>query len=319
MADAPKPAPTKKKVVDLAPPSDAARFAPYALLIAAVGGLVYALTKVPSLAVPAAAVLSAAVILGLAWVAWQHVIAVAPDDGFRKAIAPATLAAVLPALALTAYTLFPPAPAGVVVLDRAGASGEVRVQGAAATVIVDAAAAFKADVGSDAVARYAINLARGGQDELLEGTFTRRSGGSVPAAGTRGTVGTVDATAERHVTQSLRGAGTYRVSLERVPDSVQLPVRVTVRSDFFAPWMLYALYGFLAALCLVVDAGLAKRGSESAFAASLCVVLAATLYLHGHCTREMLPTDLFAAGLFGIFAGGLGGEVAARITRKILG
>lgn len=318
MAEAPR-RPAPKKVADIEPPSALARYFPYIAAVAVVVALVVAVTRNAGYSLYAGAALAAAVILGLGYVAWQHVISVPPDDGFRKAVAPSTLAVVLPALALAGYTLFPPPPAGSVVLDRAGASGEVRVSAPASTVIVDTAGAFKPDVGTDAVANYAISVARGRDEELVEGTFTRRSSASVPATGTRGVTGSTDATAARHVLQSLRGAGAYRIALDRVPESVQLPIRATVRAEPFAAWMLWSVWGLLALLTLVVDAALARRGSESAYAAALGLVLASTLYLHAHYTPETLAVDLFAAGLVGVFGGGVGGEIAARIARKILG
>lgn len=318
MAEAPR-RPAAKKVADLEPPSALARYFPYLAVGAVAIALVVAVTRNASYSLYAGAALVAAVLVGLGYVAWQHEIACPPDDGFRKAVLPATLAVVLPALGLVGYTLFPPPAAGSVVLDRAGASGEVRVSAPASTVIVDTAGAFKPDVGTDAVANYAISVARGRDEELVEGTFTRRAATTVPATGTRGTTGSTDATAARHVLQSLRGAGTYRVALDRVPESVQLPIRATVRAEPFAPWMLWCVWGALALLTLVVDAALARRGSESAYAAALGLVLAATLYLHAHYTPETLSVDLFAAGLVGVFGGGVGGEIAARVARKILG
>lgn len=308
-----------KKVVDLQPPSAAARFLPYAAAGAAVIALVVMVMKSPALGIYAAAALVALVVLGLGWVAWQHVIAFRPDDGARKAVAPATAAVTFAALALSGFTLFPPAPAGQVTLGAAGASGEVRVSGPAATVIVDAVGAFKPDVGTDAVARYALAVSLGRDEELIEGTFARSSSGSVPAVGSRGAVESSDATASRHVLQRLRGPGTYRVSLERVPESVRLPLRATVRAEPFSMVALFAAWGVLALLALVVDAHVARRNAESAYAAALGVVLASTLYLHAHFTPESVATDLFAAGLVGVFGGGIGGEIAARIARKIVG
>lgn len=320
MADAPR-RPAPKKVADISPPSALAGYAPWLGLGAVAVGLAVVVSKSAAWGAAAGAVLAAGVIVGLGWAAYQHVIAVPLGDGFRKAVAPATLAVVVPALVLVGYTLFPPAPAGAVALDRVGASGEVRVPAPAATLMLDAAGAFKPDVGTDAVARYVIAVTRDRSEELVEGEFTRHASSGVPATGARGqgSAITADATAARHTLAALRGGGTYRVALERVTDTVQLPIRVTVRAEPFAPWMLWAFFGALAALTLVVDAALARRGSESAFAAALGVVIAATLYLHAHYTRETLAVDLFAAALVGIFAGGVGGEVAARVTRKVLG
>lgn len=318
MAEAPR-RPTPKKVVDLQPPSAAARALPYAAVAAAVIALVLAVMKSHAYGVYAAAALVSAVVLGLGYVAWQHVIAFPPDDGARKAVAPIAAAITLASLALAGFTLFPPAPAGQVVLAAAGSSGEVRVNGPAATVIVDAVGAFKPDVGADAVARYALSVSRGRDEELIEGTFARSSSGNVPAVGARGATESSDATASRHVLQRLRGPGVYRVALERVPESVQLPLRATVRSEPFPMVALLVAWGLLALLALVIDARIARRNPESAFAAAMGVVLAATLYLHAHFTPESVASDLFAAGLVGVFGGGIGGEIAARIARKIVG
>lgn len=320
MADAPR-RPPPKKVADIAPPSALANYAPYLVLGALALGLAVVVTRSPAYGVFAGAALVLGVFAGLGWVAYQHILAVPLGDGFRRALAPTTLAVVVPALALAGYTLFPPRPVGTVSLDRVGASAELRVGPSAATVLLDVAGAFKPDVGTDALARYVVSVSRARTEELVEGEFTRRASGGVPATGARGegSALTADATAGRHTLGTLRGEGGYRIALERVNDTVQLPLRVTLRAEPFAPWMLWTLFGLLGALVLVVDAGLARRGSESAYAAALGVVLAASLHLHAHYTPETLAVDLFAAGLVGVFAGGIGAEVLARITRKILG
>lgn len=318
MPDAPKPT-GPKKVADFQPPSTVAKFLPYLVVGALVLALVAVVMKSPGYALHASAALMGGVILGLGFVAWQHVHGVAPEDGVRRAVAPVTGLVVLAAIGLTAYTLFPPPPAGRVVLQSAGASGEVSVTGPAATVILDAVGAFKPDVGSDAVARYAIAVARGRDEELIEGTFSRRSGAGVPAVGARGAVESTDATASRHLLQTLRGPGRYRIALERVPESVQLPIRVTLRAEPFPQVVLWVGWALLAVLALVVDAYVARRNSESAYAASLGVVLGATLYFHTHFTPETVGTDLVAAALVGIFGGGIVGEIASRVARRAVG
>lgn len=318
MTEAPR-RPASKKVADIEPPSVLSRALPYLAAAGALIALIAIMVKSPSYGVLAAAALVAGAVVGLGYVAWQHVIAFPPDDGARRLVAPVTGIITLAALGLGAFTLFPPPPAGSVILAAAGASGEVRVAGPAATVMVDAVGAFKPDVGSDAVARYAITVSRGRDEELIEGTFARRSGASVPAVGARGDVGSVDAIASRHVLQNLRGPGTYRVALERVPESVRLPLRATVRAEPFPMTALWGVWGALMLLALVVDARIARRNPESAYAAAIGVVLVTTLYLHTHYTPETLAGDLFAAALAGIFAGGVGGEVLARVARKVVG
>jgi hypothetical protein len=81
--------------------------------------------------------------------------------------------------------------------------------------------------------------------------------------------------------------------------------------------MLAALFGLLAVAVLWVDVKLSRRKIESAFAASMGVVLAATFYLHGHFTRATLPADLLAAALVGVLGGGVGGEILARVARGV--
>lgn len=318
MPDAPKPL-GPKKVANFEPPSAIAKFLPYIAVGAVVIALVATMLKAPAYALYAAAVLVSGLVLGLGYVAWGHVHSVAPEDGVRRAVAPVTGLVLVAALGLTGYTLFPPPPAGRVTLGAAGASGEVRVNGPAATVILDAVGTFKPDVGTDAVARYAISISRGREEELVEGTFSRRSGASVPAVGARGVAESTEATASRHVLQTLHGPGTYRVALERIPDSVQLPIHATVRAEPFPQVALWVIWGLLAVIALVVDARIARRNAESAFAASLGVVLGATLYFHTHFTPDTVGTDLIAAVLVGIFGGGIVGEIASRVARKAVG
>jgi hypothetical protein len=105
--------------------------------------------------------------------------------------------------------------------------------------------------------------------------------------------------------------------LDRLPESVQAPLRVVVRAEPFAQTMLAALYALLAVAVLWIDVKVSRRKIESAYAASMGVVLAATFYLHGHFTRATLPSDMLAATLVGVLGGGVGGEILGRIARAV--
>lgn len=315
MADRPKPAP--RRTAEITPPSEISRYLPWFALAGAVIALVVTVVKSPAYNLYAATVLLVGAALGLGYVAWQHEMTLEPGERLRLGVRAVTALAVLAALGPLAITLYPPPPAGVISLDRTGASGSVTVGGAAATIVLEAQGTFKRDIGDEARARYVLNVARERAEETVEGYF-QRTGAAGPTAGPGGSGASSDATGSRHVLRSLRGPGRYTLSLERMPDVLEPPMRVAVRAEPIPQWALGVLFGALALAALVVDARLARRGVESAFAPSLFVMLAAVFYLHASYTRDTLPGDLLAATLVGVLGGGLGGEVLSRVARAIL-
>jgi len=181
--------------------------------------------------------------------------------------------------------------------------------------VLEAEGAFMPEVGAEARAQFELTVSRGVTQETVRGLFQRVTEESgAPTRGARPVEATM---ASRHVLERIRGAGSLSVVLDRLPESVQPPLRVMVRAEPFSQTMLAALFGLLAVAALWVDVKLSRRKIETAFAAALGVVLAATFYLHGHFTRASLPSDLLAAALVGVLGGGVGGEIMARIARAV--
>lgn len=306
-----KRTPTKSKV-EFEPPSELAKYLPYLAAAAGFGVLVLTVTRSARYGVYAATALLAIAFLGLAYVAWEHTTTLPDGDRLRPMLRAVTVAVLLATVGPAAITLHPPAPQSVVRLARPGDRAEVTVRGAAATVVLEAEGAFAPDVGAEAQAHYELTAARGSTEERVRGLFQRATEEG-PTASRR-----VSATvASRHVLESIHGAGPMTVILDRLPESVQPPLRVVVRAEPFSQKMLAALFALLAVAVLWVDVKVSRRKIESAYAASMGVVLASTFYLHGHFTRASLPSDLLAATLVGVLGGGVGGEILARIARGV--
>nr|MBK7064806.1 hypothetical protein [Deltaproteobacteria bacterium] len=306
-----KRTPTRSKV-EFEPPSELAKYLPYLAAAAGFGVLVLTVTRSARYGVYAATALLAIAFLGLAYVAWEHTATLPDGDRLRPMLRAVTVAVLLATVGPAAITLHPPAPQSVVQLTRPGDRAEVTVRGAAATVVLEAEGAFRPDVGTEAQAHYELTAARGSTEERVRGLFQRASEEG-PAEARR-----VSATvASRHVLGTIHGAGPMTVILDRLPESVQPPLRVVVRAEPFSQKMLAALFALLAVAVLWVDVKVSRRKIESAYAASMGVVLASTFYLHGHFTRASLPSDLLAATLVGVLGGGVGGEILARIARGV--
>lgn len=316
MADRPKPA---RRTNTINPPSELSRYLPWAALAAVVISLVIVTVKSHAYNLYAATVLLVGAALGLGYTAWQHEITLEPGEKLRIGVRVVTLLSLLAALGPLAITLYPPAPAGTLSLDHSGASGSVTIHGAAAAVVLETQGTFKRDIGDEARAHYVFNVTRDRAEESVEGYFQRSSGTSPTHPSTSPTSGSnTDATGSRHVLRTLRGPGRYTVSLERLPDVLQPPLRVALRAEPVPQWALGVVFAVLALAALVVDARLTRRGIESGFAQALFVILAAVFYLHTSYTRETLPTDLLAATAVGLLGGGLGGELLCRLARAVL-
>ncbi len=324
MASTNPPKPTgprgpQKRVDVVVPPSDATKYLPYALAAVVVIGLVATIVRSPAYATHAAAALLALGALALGYVAYQDTHSLPPGDGFRKVVGVATGAVVLVLLGGVAITMFPPAPSGTVTFQRAGDSGAIDVTGAAANLLVETRGAFEADVGPSAQAKYEMHVTRGSAEEEFEGTFERSAGQSPLSGGNVAASAGTEATANRHWLTTLRGPGRYVVTLDRMPDNLRPPIRAAIRAEPFAPWMFALVFGLLAAMVLAVDVGVARRGIEPTYAPALLLPLVLVYYLHGHYAGANVSEGLFAAFLVGLLGGGLGGEVLARIVRKVAG
>ncbi len=308
----------QKKVDQLEPPSDATKYLPYGLAAIVVISLVATIIRSPAYALHAAAALLSLGALGLGYVAYQDTHSLPPEDGFRKAVGAATAATILALLGTVAMTFFPAAPYGSVTLSRAGDSGVINVAGPGANLFVETQGTFEADVGPSAQAKYQIHVTRDGTDEDLEGTFERSAGQSPLAGGNMAAAAATEATASRHWLEKLHGGGRYTVTLDRMPDNLRPPMRASIRGEPVPPLVFTGLFVVLALLVLVVDAGLARRGIEPTYAPALLLSLAVVYYLHGHFAGANVSEAMFASFLVGLLGGGLGGEVLARLSRKVL-
>jgi hypothetical protein len=311
------PEPSSKRIsnqqrAEFEPPSELTKYLPYLTAAAVLGGLVLTITRSARFGVYAATALVALGMLGLAYVAWDHTTTLPDGDRLRPMLRAVTVAVLLATLGPAAITLHPPAPQSVVQLTRPGDRAEVVVRGAAATVVLEAEGAFRPDVGTEAQAHFEVTAARGTTEERVRGVFQRTTD---EGAGAERRVSAV--VASRHVLDTVHGAGPLTIILDRLPESVQPPLRVVVRAEPFSQTMLATLFALLAVAVLWVDVKVSRRKIESAYAAAMGVVLAFTFYLHGHFTRASMPSDLLAAGLVGVLGGGVGGEIIARITRSV--
>ncbi len=313
-----RPAATRPAANLRPPPPPIVKVLPYAGVALVGVGLVVTMLKSHTYGLYAAGVLCTGAVAGLAWAAWQHSITLTPGDGLRAAVRALSVVVALAALGPLGLTLRPPAPAAVLSLTRVGERASATVSGNAATVFLQVSGAFKPDVGAEARARYTLTVQRaGGAEEDVEGVFERNvqegSGGAQPP----NPLGGSELTANRHVLRTT-GAGTYSVIVDRLNESLQPPLRVAVHAEPISEKLLAVFFGLLALAVLGVDVALRRRNIESAFAASLLVMLAGVFYLHGHFTPATMGANLLAAGLVGVLGGGLGGEVLGRVADMLV-
>ena len=314
------PAGPKKKIEVMDPPSPLMKYLPYVFAALVVVSLVGVIVRVPAYATLAAIALLSGGAIGLGYLAWQDTHAFPPEDeGFRKVVGAATAAVVLALLGTVYLTLHPPLPAGSLSLQRAGDSGAITVSGASDNLVVRVEGTFAPDVGASARASYVVVVARGSDSEDLEGAFERSASENPVATGNTPAAMSGEITAQRHRLTKLRGPGRYTVTLDRTHENLRPPMRVSIHAEVLPPWMIFLAFGVLAALVLVVDAGIARRNIEPTYAPALLFAMAMALYLYRFHAGSNVGEGLLASFLVGLLGGGLGGEVLARITRKVLG
>lgn len=314
------PAGPKKKIEVMDPPSPLVKYLPYVFVALVVVSLVGVIVRVPAYASLAAIALLSSGAIGLGYLAWQDTHAFPPeDDGFRKGVGAATAAVVLALLGTVYLTLHPAPPAGTVNLQRAGESGVITVGGAGDNLVVRVEGTFAPDVGASARASYVVVLARGSDTEDLEGSFERSASENPVATGNTPAAMSGEVTARRHRLTQLRGPGRYTVTLDRTHENLRPPLRVSIHAEVLPPWVFLLVFGALAVLVLVVDAGIARRNIEPTYAPALFFAMAMALYLQRFHSGSNVSEGLLASFLVGLLGGGLGGEVLARLTRKALG
>jgi len=292
---------------------------PYVGVALVVLGLVATMLKSRTYGLYAGGVLLGAAVLGLAWAAWSHAITLTPGEPLRALVRGLSVVVALGALGPLGLTLRPPAPAGQLTLTRVGERASATVTGNAASVFLMVSGAFKPDVGAEARARYTLTVQReGAAEEDVEGDFERSAReGAAPNAPPSPLGGDSESTANRHVLRTT-GAGRYTVILDRLNESLQPPLRVSVHAEPISQRLLLVFFGLLAVAVLGVDVALRRRNIESAYAASLLVMLGGVYYLHGHFTPATIGPNLLAAGLVGVLGGGLGGEVLGRVADSLV-
>ncbi len=313
-----RPAP-RRQITLQEPAPEFTKYLPYAAVAAVVLGLVVVISRGNDYSVHAAAVLATSGILGVGYGAWTHSHALPPGDALRTWVGAATILVIVGALVPLLMALYPPAPKGRVSLAHQGDSAVIHLHGAANTVVLIASGDFKPDVGNQVQARYKIIAAHHGVEEDCDGVFARTTTETAIGRRARGASGVSESRANRHVLRTLAGPGEYTLTLYRMAETLLPPLRVDVIVEPFSQWMLAVLFGALSVLAIGVDVALYRRGGEPALAALLLFPLAGVFYFHGHMTRATLPTDLIAAAVVGVLAGGLGGELIARGGRMLAG
>lgn len=275
------------------------KFVPYVLAVVALVVLVV-LVRIPRLAAIGAFGTGLVIMAALGWIAMGHRIGLAPDDWLRGVVVIVAVATVIAAAVPFGYTLFPPPPQGEVSLSEPGAAGSVQVRGTSASLWLTVTARLVPT--ATGPANYFLSVTRqGGPTVRVDGTLR-------PQAGTLAI--------ERRVLD-LRGPGTFTVRLEQTSAALALPVRVAVYSRPFSSSMLAMLYAALGVVVVLVDVLLWRRGLEPSYAASLLLPLVAVWYFQRQPVSDSLPMDLLTSGVFGALAGGLGGEILARIGRLL--
>ena len=154
-----------------------------------------------------------------------------------------------------------------------------------------------------------------GATEDLEGEFERSANES---RADRGQPAPEEVAARRHRLTKLAGPGRYAVTLDRTHENLRPTLRVSLHPERLPPWAFLVAFGVLAVLVLVVDAGIAKRNIEPAYAPSLLFAMTMVLYLNRSYAGASVSDAVFASFLVGLLAGGVGGEVVARGVRGLL-
>jgi hypothetical protein len=275
------------------------KIAPYAVAAALVVGLVF-LVRNPRYAALGAIGIGVVVLVTMGYVAFSYRESLPPGDRLRVA-APLVAAATLLAAGVPyAYTVFPPAPRGVVTLGAPGESGTVDVRGTSASVWLTVHGRFVPT--ATGTADYFLTVTReGGRAERIEGRFNTVAGREP---------------VERHVLEQ-RGPGRFTVRLENASQAVAMPLRVDVSARPFSTLLLSLAFAAFAAAAVAIDVMLWRRGIEPSYAAALMFPLVAVLYFQRKPASDTLAADLLAAGVIGVLAGGFGGEILARVGRMV--
>jgi|LNFM01.1.fsa_nt_gb hypothetical protein len=265
---------------------------------AATVAVVGLLVQTPRFTVPGT-LAGALIVCGLiAYSCAGYRISLAPDDPLRKIIAPASIGIVLAAAIPLAWTILPPAPRGTAELRDVGQVVSIDLGNG-----IDLWAEIAGQQARNAPgnADFTVQATAGTQSERIAGRLHAQSGQLVE---------------RRNLT--IQGPGSLRLELRGISSSIAAPLRVIVHARPVPRVWLIALFSLLALAAVAIDVALFRRGIEPSFAAAMCVPLVGTIFLQFRPVGGAeLPTDILAAGAIGAIAGGLGGEVLARIGRSI--
>jgi len=244
------------------------------------------------------------VVVGLvmAWLGLGVRSTLTPEDRLRWLLPMLATFVLLLAGAIFAAGIFPPRPTGVVHLAASAAEGDVAISGPAGRVWLTVTGGVVPT--ATVPASYFLSVEHDGRTERVDGALhmTRRQTRS-----------------ELHGL-GLAGPGTYRVRLEQTSTAVALPLFVRVDSRPLSLLAVLLLGLVLAVGVVAADVMIWQRDIEPSFAPAMLLVLGAALYFHRvpFVTAAELPSALIAAGVVGALAGGLGGELLARLARSLL-
>jgi hypothetical protein len=276
---------------------DLKKWAPW-IAAAVTVAVVALLVRTPRFAAPGA-LAGALIVMGLiGYSCIGYRISLNADDKLRALILPATVGILLGAAVPLAWAIYPPAPKGTAALRQVGQSVAIDLAGGVDLWTTIAGTMAPSTPGT---ADYTVIASLGAQSERVAGRLHPQDGALI----------------ERR-NLSIRGPGTLRLELRGISSALQPPLTLTVYARPVPILWLGALFTLLALLAVGIDVSLWKRGIEPSYAAALCLPLAAAMYLQARPVGGAdLPSDVLAAGIFGAVAGGLGGELLARIGRAV--
>lgn len=289
--------PTGKSTVQLSTGPDLKKWAPYIAAVATIGA-VYGLAQIPRFTAPASLAGAMIVCALLGWAAASHRISLSPDDGLRKLMVPATIGIVLACAAPIAWTVYPPAPKGTVELREVGQRVDLDLGSG-----VDLWATIRGQVDRNATgnADFSIAATNGAQREDIRGRLRVLDHGM---------------TERRNL--ALRGPGVVHFELRGIAAALTPPLRLTIHARPVPARYMAILAVLLVALAVGIDSALRNRGMEPAYAAALCPLVVAMMYLTLRPVGgEDVPTSMLAAGMLGLLVGGLGGEGLGRLARSL--
>lgn len=283
--------------VKLSTGPDLKKWAPY-IAAAATVAVVALLVRTPRFAAPGALGGALIVCALLGWGAAGHRLQLAADDTLRKLIIPATIGVVLACAAPIVWTVYPPAPKGTVELREVGQQATVELGTG-----VDLWATIQGQIDRNATgnADFSVALSNGAQHDDVRGRLRPQEGGL---------------TERRNL--AIRGPGALRFELRGMASALTPPLRITVHARPVPRLYMGVLATLLVLLAVGIDTALRHRGMEPAYAAALCPIIVAMMYLQLRAVGgEELPTDILASGLLGLLIGGLGGEGLGRLAKSL--